>query len=179
MITFTSGGGQTVQCATDTANLIVFAQDKKAAKDGIAIFSTPDEQPETGTISWPGEYDIEGIAIRGIGHEEGKYVSYAIEIDGIRCGFLSSPLHDWADHELELLGSIDILFLPSDDPKLTQKLLDEIDPRAVVPLPTGGDDKYAEALKICGAADKEAVSEWKLKRASELPSEGRNVVVLK
>jgi len=130
-----------------------------------------------GVISWPGEYDVGGIAIRGIGHDEGQRVSYVIDDGKVRTAFLSTPLHEWTDNNLELLGDVDILCIPADDAKIAQKLIDEIDPRVLVPLPTKDEKTFVELLKIVGAQDKEIEKEYKLKGG--LPAEGRDVVILK
>lgn len=178
MLTFTYSGGTTVSVKNGTKTLVVHAEKgTKPTDDTIVLLGNPEEEPGKGTISWPGEYDLAGIAIRGIGHEEGAHVSYAITVNGVRCAFLHSPLHDWNDDELELLGDVDVLCIPSDDPKIIQKLVDEIDPRVLIPLDTGGAEKHAEALKVCDAQDKEPVEKYDLKGA--LPAEGREVVVLK
>lgn len=177
MITVTSLGGATIECSFDKTTTIVFADPKEKKKDGVLyVYGTPDPEPDEGTVSWPGEYDMEGIMMRGIGHDEGKHCSYVMEYDGYRLGFVHSPLHDWTDHNLELMGDIDVLFMPTDNPKLLQKIVDEIDPRVLIPLDTGGDEKHAESLKVCGALDKEPMKEYKIKGA--LPSEGRETVVL-
>ena len=176
MISFSTTGNNTINLTIDKQDFLVFP-DKDGAVDGKRVLlDHPEEEPSEGVISWPGEYDIGGVAILGIGHDEGAHVSFALEWNSIRLGFLCSPLHNMTDHELELLGDIDVLFIPSDDPKIVQKLIDEIDPRVLCPLPTGGADKYTEVLKIAGAQNIEAVDEYKLKGA--LPAEGREVVIL-
>ena len=176
MITFTSLGGNALRLDHGTGALLVFADEEKPQDETLIMRSTPEESPTKGILSWPGEYDFDGVAIMGIGHEEGRLISYVVSVNGVRCAFLCSPLQEWADHELELLGDVDVLCIPSDDPKILQKLVDEIDPRVLIPLKTGGDEKYTEALKICGAIGVEQVSEYILKGA--LPAEGREVVVL-
>ncbi len=176
MLIFTSLGGQSLQCKAGAKTLLVFPEGARGAAD-ITLLSAPEEQPKAGTISWPGEYELGGITIRGIGHDEGRQVSYMVEAEGVRCAFLASPLHDWSDHQLELLGGIDILALPADDVKLVQKLVDEIDPRVLLPLPTRDGKLFEEVLRVCGAVGKEPLEEYKIKGA--LPAEGREVVLLK
>jgi hypothetical protein len=176
MITCTSLGGSAVKCALASKSVAVFPGKTGASAD-LKLLSTPDEKPKEGEISWPGEYDSDGVAIRGIGHDEGARVSYAVETEGKRIAFLSSPLHQWSDHELELLGDVDVLFLPADDAKVAQELIDKVDPRVLIPLPTKDEAVFTELLKICGAQDKELSDEYKVKGG--LPSEGREVVILK
>ena len=178
MLTFTSLGGATVRMQTRKQALTVLAENGiKPAEGELVLRSTPQEQPEDRIISWPGEYDMCGVSIQGIGQKEGAAVSYTIDAAGMRCAFLHSPLMEWTGEQIEQLGDVDILFIPSDSPKIMQKLIDEIDPRILVVLNTGGVEKYAEALKVCGATGKEPVKLLEVK-AGSLPQEGREVVVL-
>ncbi len=179
VLTFSSLNGSTVRCATGSRTLVFFPEkgtDRGNLKDALMFLPTPEQEPSENTISWPGEYHEGGIAIRGVGHNEGKQVSYVVEIDGTRCAVLSLPLQDWTDHELEIAGDIDVLVLPSDGVKLAQKLVDEFDPRALLIVP-GNDGKIdADLLRACGAQGKERTKEYKIK--GSLPAEGRDIVVL-
>jgi len=178
MMTFTYHGGTTIHIGNGKRNITVFAEKGTKPKEGeLIFFGSPEEEPNEGCISWPGEYDINAVAIQGIGHEEGARISWALGIDGVRCAFISSPLHDWTDFELELLGDVDVLVIPCDSTKTLQKLVDAVDPRVLIPLDTAGVDKFQEALRVCGVQGKEAVDSYELK--GSLPSEGREVVILK
>lgn len=176
MITFQSRGGQSLECLIDKKTLISFPE-KNDAKADILLLGELEDEPTHTRISWPGEYDIAGVAIRGIGHDEGQRVSYSVDMDGTRCAFLASPLHEWSDTELELLGNVDVLCIPADDAKLFQKLVDDIDPRVLIPLPTKDEKTFEEILKANGAQGRELEAEYKLK--GSLPQEGREVVILK
>ena len=176
MITVTLESPSSVRLDTGKQSVVVFPVKQEKSSALLTLFAVPEEVPSEGTISWPGEYDIDGIAIRGIGHDEGGHVSYVLEVDGVRYAFLYSPLHDWNDHELELLGDVDVLVLPCDDLKLAQKLVDEIDPRMLIPVKGLGEDHLDDVLNAVGAKGKEVEKEHKIKG---LPSEGREVVVLK
>ena len=171
MLTFTSLGASTVRLKDGGKSLIFFPSGKVSDKEAILVYSKPDENPPKGTISWPGEYNEAGVSIRGIGHGEGDQVSFVVEADGVRSAFLSTPLQDWTDHQLEMVGDIDVLVFPSDDAKLAQKLLDEFDPRVLLVIP--GKD-HASIVKLVGP--KETAEEYKVK--GSLPAEGREVVVL-
>jgi len=178
MITMTYQGGSTVTLQTGKQSVIVHAENGRIPKENeIVLFGAPEEKPVLHAISWPGEYDINGISICGIGHDEGAAVSYMVEIEGVHFGFLYSPLKEWSDSEIESLGNIDVLCAPSDNPKALQKIVDDIDPRVLIPLNTGGADKYAETIKVCGAQGKEPMAEFDVK-AGSMPPEGRDVVVL-
>lgn len=175
MITFTAVGPTTIRCTGGAKPVLVFPE--KPVEGSICLMPAPEENPSRDVISWPGEYDVAGITIRGIGHLEGQKVSYAIAIDDTRCAFPASPLEEWHSTDIERLGDIHVLALPAADPKKFQMLLDEIDPRLLIIIPAADGSLHPEVLKAAGAADKEPVSEYKLKGA--LPAEGREVVVLK
>jgi len=178
MLTYTSLGGAAVSLQNSAKSLLIFPEKAEGNAD-LILLGVSEEEPKEGVISWPGEYDYDGVAIRGIGHDEGKRVSYSVEIDGIRSAFLSSPLREWTDHELELLGDVDVLFIPADNAKLAQKITDEVDPRVLIPVLTKDKETFEELLNACGAKSSEQVSEYKVKGKGTLPAEGREVVVLK
>ncbi len=173
MLTFTSLGGTSVRLTGGTKPFVVFPA-KPEHKDAIVLMPNPQEENTDSMLSWPGEYNLAGVSIKGIGHLEGQQVSYVLEADGIRIAFLSAPLQDWTDKQMELVGEIDVLVLPVSDSKLTQKLVDEFDPRILLLLRTDAKDAYDAVAKIIGV--KETVEEYKLK--GSLPAEGREVICL-
>jgi len=166
----------TILCEWGSKGIAVFPEDKKKSNALITLLDHPEEKSQDGVLSWPGEYDIQDIAIRGIGHKEGGQVSYSLEMENVRFGFLSAPLQEWGDYELELLGDVDVLVIPTNKPGIVQKLVDEIDPRILIPVQNGDADTFAEVLNYCGAKGQQPETEYKIKT---LPVEGRTVVVLK
>jgi len=142
------------------------------------LLSSSNGKDDRHTISWPGEYDYDGIAIRAMGNGESDQVSYIITAEGMRCGFISSPMREFTEEEEEVIGDLDVLVVPADDVKKVQKLVEEVDPRVVIPLKTSDEKVFAEVLAACGGKDAEKVSEVKLKK-SGLPTESREVYVLK
>ncbi len=176
MITITSLGGNALLCDIDGIVVAAFPE-KPREKAQLSLLPHPEEEVKAGVISWPGEYDTDGLSIHGIGHDEGKRVSYVVDNDSVRIAFIAAPLHEWTDYETEQLGDIDVLCLPADDAKLGQKMLDDVDPRVLIPLPTNDEKTFTDILKIAGAQGKELIDEYKLK--GSLPAEGREVVILK
>ncbi len=175
MLTFSPLSGPGCAIATGTATLNVFAGDRKAGdgKKTLALISSPEEDDKVGTISWPGEYNELGVSIRGLGHKEGQQISYIIDSPDARILCVSQPVEDWAQHDIEAVGDADVLIAPVTDSKFLQKLIDEIDPRVLILLPSkGGTDTIMKALGAKG----DTVKEYKLK--GSMPAEGREVVVL-
>ena len=145
------------------------------AKTEVTFVAAPEEELANGRVSWPGEYDFDGLAVKGLGQEEGQKVSYRMEANGVKLAFIAPQLQEWSDGEIGQLGDIDVLVLPAEDAKKVQKMVEEVDPRVVMLVPPAGKKVGADILKACGAEDADTVKEFKLKGA--LPSEGREVVV--
>lgn len=177
-ITLTSLGGASIRCDGGQKPLVIFPEKViPDMKNSIVILSSPEEEPTEAVISWPGEYNEYGISIHGMGHGEGQQISYVIEVDAVRFAFLSSPLQNWTDKQLEEVGDIDVLVLPTDDVKIAQKLIDEFDPRVLVLIPTKDKAAYDAIAKVVGVKPEAVTEEYKLK--AQLPQEGRDVVVLR
>ncbi|UPA22641.1 hypothetical protein K8942_00290 [Candidatus Peribacteria bacterium] len=172
-LTFSLVGGSTLKCSGGPMPFTVFPD--KVQSGVLNLLPSPQESPSREIISWPGEYDIAGITVRGIGQNEGQKVSYVLDIDDIRFAFPASPLEDWRDEDIERMGEVHVLVLPAEDPKKCQALLDEVDPRVLFIVPGSDGSLNPDMLKSCGAADKEHVKEFKLKGA--FGAEGREVVV--
>lgn len=76
--------------------------------------------PEQKHIYGAGEYEIEGVEIKGI--QSGKDTIYIARIDGIKLCFLGN-VSEVENESLEKLGEIDILFAPSSTSAKTIKQL--------------------------------------------------------
>ena len=98
--------------------------------------------------------------------------------DNIRCGFVSSPMQEFTEADEEIIGDLDVLVVPAEDVKKVQKLVEDVDPRVVIPINTGDEKIFREVVAVCGGKEVEEVSEVKLKKSS-LPTESREVYVLK
>ena len=68
--------------------------------------------------------------------------------------------------------------IPAEDTKKVQKLVEEIDPRVVIPIKMKDEKIYREILAACGGKDLEEVKEVKLKK-NTLPTDTREVYALK
>lgn len=173
MLTFNYAGNGSVRVTGGEMPVVSFPATPVAG--AINLLVSPQESPSRELLSWPGEYDIAGITVRGIGQLEGQKVSYVTEIDNVRIAFLSAPLEVWDDTDLEHMGEVHILVLPAEDQKLCQKLIDDIDPRVLIFVPGSDGSVNPDVLKAAGAVGKPTESEYKLKGA--LPQEGREVLV--
>lgn len=173
MLTYSHIGGVSVRVTGGEMPVVSYPE--KPASGSINLFISPQEFPNREQLSWPGEYDVAGISVRGIGQLDGQKVSYTTDIDNVRTAFLASPLEVWDEIDIERLGDVHVLVLPTEDLKLCQKLIDDIDPRVLILVPGTDGVLHPDILKAAGAANIEHTSEYKLKGA--LPQEGREVVV--
>lgn len=173
MLTLTYSQDTGLKIVGAPATLYAFPQ--KDQKDGVSLVAVPEEETREGVVSWPGEYDRSGILVRGVAQDEGRHVSYLVEADGVRFACIASPLKEWDESGLEGFGDVHVLVVPAEQTKISQKLLEEIDPRLVIITPAADGKVDPDALKALGGTGKEETKEYKIKG---LPSESREVLVM-
>jgi len=89
-------------------------------------------------IQGPGEFDVMGVKIRGIGlvddgDTKNLRTTYVVLIESLRLCFLGPIGKNLDEGFLEKIGEVDILFLNGDaEAKKTVPLIKDIDPRTVV-----------------------------------------------
>ncbi|OGD25531.1 hypothetical protein A2819_02055 [Candidatus Azambacteria bacterium RIFCSPHIGHO2_01_FULL_40_24] len=94
---------------------------------------------ETFVITGPGEYEIKGVNISGIGDD--KNTIYAIEMDDVKMihfGFLKKEPNN---EKLEIIGEPDIVFVPVGglkdqlfDAESAMKLINKMEPKIAIPM---------------------------------------------
>jgi hypothetical protein len=99
-------------------------------------------------IAVPGEYEISGVKIRGVALPSGGdspigelKTAYRMVVDGINIALLGDVDAELGEKALDVLGDIDILFVPSN--KNSGKLIKSIDPS--IAIPGWGDPKIVMA----------------------------------
>lgn len=102
-------------------------------------------------IDWAGEYEVGGVAVVMIpafhfaqtegaaGEKRGENLIAVFEIDGIRVCHLGDLGHRLTSEMTELIGDIDILMIPIGghdviDGKKAHEVVEQIDPRVVIPM---------------------------------------------
>lgn len=175
MLTIKALAGSSVSLTDGTTEFVAYP--KKPASSGVTLLASPEEDPKGTALSWPGEYDIGGVAIRGIGQQEGQKVSFVLQLDEIRVALPSAPLEEWSQADIERLGDVHVLVLPAESPKIAQNLIEEIDPRMLILVPGSDGTMNPDVVKAAGATGKAPVSDVKLKSFGSLPQEGREVVL--
>lgn len=98
-------------------------------------------------VRGPGEYEIAGVAIVGLGvyhdnekgAQRGRNTIYRIEIDGLSVVHLGDLGHALSAEEVENLDGVDILLVPvggfyTIDAETAAALVHEVEPRIVIPM---------------------------------------------
>ena len=151
------------------------------------IFAVTDAEPKI-TIEGPGEYEVSGISIRGVGangysKDEAKVVIYRLDIGGFRVavlGHIKSPL---SDSQLEGLGVVDIVTIPVGGNNYTLNaheaaaIVRQIDPKVVIPTHYKDEGLHYEVdqddidgfLKELGATQHDITDKLKMKPGAVLP----------
>ncbi|MCR4261206.1 MAG: MBL fold metallo-hydrolase [Candidatus Colwellbacteria bacterium] len=151
-------GSSGVKCQVADFSLVIDPPAKKRGNLTLLTqidFTQGDIIPEEAVINGPGEYEIEGIKIRGVGlskegaKNEGK-TAYSVLFDGIRLGALCALSNKMDDVEVDALGEVDILFMDIEGSTLGIKdiasLVKKIDPSIVIPMSEKGAKRLLEEL---------------------------------
>lgn len=98
-------------------------------------------------ISGPGEYEIAGVSVVGVGAyhdnkegaERGKNTLYHILMDGINIVHLGDLGHLLSEEQLAQIDNTDILFVPvggnyTIDAEIAAKVVAQMEPRIVIPM---------------------------------------------
>ncbi|MEX2054132.1 MAG: MBL fold metallo-hydrolase [Candidatus Colwellbacteria bacterium] len=149
-------GSSGVKCQVADFSLVVEPSAKKRANIMISTttdFSLDPLDSEDALISGPGEYEVQGVRIRGVdlpreaGAGKGK-AAYGARLDDIRLGFLPALSSKVDDVELDKLGEIDILFVDVEGSTLGEKemasLIKKIEPSIVIAFSDKGAKKLLE-----------------------------------
>ena len=125
-------------------------------KDNIVLVShhhhdhdnTADANPEAFIIDGPGEYEKQGISVRGVrsfhdksgGKERGPNTIYIVKADDLTVCHMGDFGQDkFDDHQLEEIGDIDILMIPvggtyTIDYKEAANAVSQIEPKIIIPM---------------------------------------------
>ena len=150
-------------------------------------------------IDSPGEYDLKGLAVRGISatgdpknQKDGFDLTtiYAIRMEDMRLGFLGSLKEKkLSDQQLEDLGDIDILFVPVGgntvcDAEGAVTIVNQIEPKIVIPMHYAQKglklslDKVEGFLKEIGGGKAAPQEKFTLKKSTLPEGDKTEVIVL-
>lgn len=188
-----------VTVLTDPFAPSVFAPPLRAKADVVTISNDGNEISnhragvlgDPFVIDIPGEYEVKGVYVQGIGLSPSPSTVFAFDMDGLRLVHLGDTPVPPPQALLERLGEVDVLCLPVGGgttlaPEAAVKVVNEIEPRVVVPIffQTDGVKLRAPLLPVTmflremGASRVEPVERLNLKRR-DLALEETKVVVLR
>ncbi len=131
-------------------------------------------------IANPGEYDVKGFFVLGLGGFNSG-ITYTIEMEGVRLCHLSRTEKELADAQLENLSDVDVLLIDvgatDDENEVASKIVNQIEPRIVIPIGYNHEKKPSTFLKEMGASDVEPQNKLNLKK-KDLPQEETMTLLL-
>ncbi len=138
-------------------------------------------------VDGPGEYEIGGVMLHGVrtyrddnkGADRGRNTVYVTRIDDFTFCHLGDLGHDLTTHQLEEIGSVDVLLVSAAStlaPDKLTEIISEIEPRLVIPM-------YDTAEQLERLAHELGLKEWTAQEkatisASTLPPEGAEMHVM-
>ncbi len=136
-----------------TANIVTISHEHDDHNFISAIDGTPK------IVRGPGEYDIAGVGIVGIGtyHDDqkgatrGRNTIFRIEMDGLNIVHLGDLGHALSAPEIESLDGVDILLIPvggfyTIGPDIAATIVHEVEPSIVIPMHYGRPDLDQKAF---------------------------------
>ena len=138
-------------------------------------------------IDGPGEYEVGGVMIAGVrtyrddqkGAVRGYNTIYVAQLDDMTFCHLGELGHDLTTHQLEEIGTVDVLFIPAHSglsPAKLTEIIASVEPRAVIPL-------YEAPEQLDKLAHELGLKEWEAQEKvtvalSSLPAEGEEMRVI-
>ncbi|MDP3764687.1 MAG: MBL fold metallo-hydrolase [bacterium] len=131
-------------------------------------------------INNPGEYDVKGFFVMGLGGF-GENIAYTIEVEGVRLCHLAGLDKELTDAQLENFSDIDILLIDigstDDSNETASKIVNQIEPRIVIPIGYDDSKKASVFFKEMGASDVEPQNKLNIKK-KDLPQEETKTLLL-
>ncbi len=143
-------------------------------------------------LNWPGEYEIDGIAITGIPAHDQKELKeniiFKFVIDRIRVCHMGSFNTKASDEILDKIGNVDILIIPVGgtgciNAEKAKEIIEEVDPRIIIPMQYKNEnnldqqDTLQDFLKKMGMTEIEPTDTYTITR-SQLPDDKSEVILL-
>jgi L-ascorbate metabolism protein UlaG (beta-lactamase superfamily) len=174
---------------TLSASVVAMSNQSEWTSNGEAVAGQGDRKTPF-LVEHAGEYEVAGIAVRGIAGEKKDgtaHTIFRIMLEGIKIAYLGSIDRKLTNEEIEALGNIDILILPVGggavlDAKTASSVVSQVEPRLIIPSHydvKGVKEKFADVEVFCKemACPREDQNKLKIKK-SALPAEDMQLVVL-
>jgi len=158
--------------------------------NGVEAVSSKNKEPFV--ISGPGEYEVQGVMIRGAAsdsHFDGKSkinTVYSLSLEGINIGFLGSiKSSDLSDAVKKILGEVDVLFVPIGGegtltPAEANKVATKLGAKIIIPMhygEVGEKDALDKFLKESGFEKLKPVEKLTIKKKDVDSAEGEVIVL--
>ena len=171
---------------------VVFVSHGHDKHNGFENIAGKDKESEPFLINTPGEYEVNGIVIRGVdtfhdtedGKKLGHNTAYVLSLENINLCHLG----DFGEKELrpvtqESFGEVDILFVPVDGGNVLEvenatKVINQIEPKIVIPMHYDSQKKLDIFLKEMGKEKIKPIEKFSFKKKDIADKKGE-VVVLK
>ncbi|MBI1971402.1 MAG: MBL fold metallo-hydrolase [Candidatus Wildermuthbacteria bacterium] len=177
------------------ADIALFTHDHADHNNAKALRQAQGKPPFV--IANPGEYEVQGVFIKGIpsyhdqseGKERGLNTIYCIEGEDIQvCHLGDLGQKELTSQQLELIGDVDILLIPvggvyTIDAKGAVGIVHQLEPRIVIPMhyaipklkfTLAGPEEFLKAMGAKGVQPQEKLTV----KAKDLSGEETQVVVL-
>ncbi|MEK9174893.1 MAG: MBL fold metallo-hydrolase [Patescibacteria group bacterium] len=132
-------------------------------------------------INNPGEYDVKSFFVLGWGGFNEGGIVYTLEAEGMRLCHISGVKQELTDAQLESLSDVDILLIDTgateDANEMASKIVNQIEPRLVVPIGYNSEKKPSTFLKEMGVSDVEPQNKLNIKK-KDLPQEETKTLLL-
>lgn len=175
----------------------VINPDKQAGnlKGELVLSSLRDDTAEVkdakNVFVTPGEYEVQGVAITG--HRAWKQskskeeeapsdptIIFCLEMDDVKICHLGDLGHTLTSEMVNQIGDVDVLMIGGNgdnlDNKKADEIIEEIDPRVVIPM---GVKNSSKVLEEWGVEASEPQDKFVIKSLSDLPDDKQDYVVLK
>ncbi|MCD6109772.1 MBL fold metallo-hydrolase [bacterium] len=158
--------------------------------DGTAVLRKGADKAKK--VNWPGEYEIQGVAIVAIPSYSkqvlendktgGKIILFSFIVDGIRMCHLGTLGGEVDEETMEKIGNVDVLMVPAAgkealDSKKAHEIIEAIDPRIVIPMNYKGSEVDV-LLKQLGITDPRKEEKLTISGKAQLPEEKTEFVLL-
>jgi L-ascorbate metabolism protein UlaG (beta-lactamase superfamily) len=170
------------------AHVVLVSQDDEMHNNVAGVSGDPK------LFDFPGEYEAKGVLVSAVdapaGGEEGNHtVLFQFSIDSIRVCHLGAIGEKLNESAIEAIGDVDILMIPiggktTIDQKVAHEIIEQIDPRVVIPMFYKTDgvkldiDTEAAFMKEVGKHDGERVKKYSVSSRSSLPEENTEFILM-
>lgn len=158
----------------------------------IALFTRGEEQAITLSgnpfvLSTPGECETNGVLISAMYGEDARHLFVRFDTEGLSAAHLGLTQKPLTDAQLEMIGDVDILFLPvgakeAYDAEDAVKIVNAVEPRVVIPIAFQSDIDPAAGspnafLREMGTKTDKTETKVIIKK-KDLPQEETQVILL-